>query len=321
MRSGGPTIAAAHRPGAGGRAADGAGGDRLGGGRRPRSWPGTVPRPRPTWALSPVPLARLDGAEVGLRAGRRRSSRATAPPDRVRPGRARRHRDRRGAYRPGSPRWSAPPARRPGPARSTPYPPPMAQPAERPRPSTVQRVGTGPVAADSARRIGLVGAALGARRPGRRGPRRGRPPRRPCPAGRCRCRTSATARRTGSRSRSRRRRSRSGWRRATRCGRVEGPLGEARRRRDGRRRRRPSACPVSGCTAVDSPPMSHRSQVANSGSRPIAACSAACRAPGTSGRRDAGRGERLRRDGPPDRHRAQLPRRQVERHASRAPRR
>ena len=38
--------------------------------------------------------------------------------------------------------------------------------------------------------------------------------------------------------------------------------------------------PVSGCRAVETPPMSQRSQVATSGSSPIAACSAACRAPG-----------------------------------------
>ena len=34
--------------------------------------------------------------------------------------------------------------------------------------------------------------------------------------------------------------------------------------------------PVSGCSAVETPPRSHRSQVASSGSMPIAACSAAC---------------------------------------------
>ena len=38
--------------------------------------------------------------------------------------------------------------------------------------------------------------------------------------------------------------------------------------------------PVYGCSAVDIPPMSQRSQIANSGSSPIAACSAACSAPG-----------------------------------------
>ena len=42
------------------------------------------------------------------------------------------------------------------------------------------------------------------------------------------------------------------------------------------------AAPVSGWYAVDSPPTSHRSQIAKRGSIPIAACSAACRAPGTS---------------------------------------
>ena len=40
--------------------------------------------------------------------------------------------------------------------------------------------------------------------------------------------------------------------------------------------------PVSGCIGVDTPPMSHRSHVATNGSRPIAACSAAWIAPGTS---------------------------------------
>jgi len=35
------------------------------------------------------------------------------------------------------------------------------------------------------------------------------------------------------------------------------------------------SCPVSGWRAVETPPMSHRSQVANSGSSPIEACSAA----------------------------------------------
>ena len=39
---------------------------------------------------------------------------------------------------------------------------------------------------------------------------------------------------------------------------------------------------VSGWYGVDTPPTSHRSHVAISGSRPMAACSAACAAPGTS---------------------------------------
>src|SRR6266513_1837842 len=39
--------------------------------------------------------------------------------------------------------------------------------------------------------------------------------------------------------------------------------------------------PVSGWYGVDTPPMSQRSQMAMRGSRPIAACSAACAAPGT----------------------------------------
>ncbi len=42
------------------------------------------------------------------------------------------------------------------------------------------------------------------------------------------------------------------------------------------------AAPVSGWYAVDRPPTSHRSQMAKRGSIPIAACSAACKAPGTS---------------------------------------
>ena len=42
------------------------------------------------------------------------------------------------------------------------------------------------------------------------------------------------------------------------------------------------SCPVSGWSAVETPPMSQRSQVANSGSRPIEQCSAAWAAPGRS---------------------------------------
>ena len=45
------------------------------------------------------------------------------------------------------------------------------------------------------------------------------------------------------------------------------------------------AAPVSGCRAVDTPPMSQRSQVATSGSSPIEACSAACAAPARRRRR------------------------------------
>ena len=41
------------------------------------------------------------------------------------------------------------------------------------------------------------------------------------------------------------------------------------------------AAPVSRWYAVDKPPTSHRSQIAKRGSIPMAACSAACRAPGT----------------------------------------
>ena len=62
----------------------------------------------------------------------------------------------------------------------------------------------------------------------------------------------------------------------------------SRRRRDGRRRRRSSPSPVSGCSAVDSPPRSQRSQVASSGRIPIAACSAACSEPGSVGVVDLG---------------------------------
>jgi len=39
--------------------------------------------------------------------------------------------------------------------------------------------------------------------------------------------------------------------------------------------------PSSGPTAIDTPPMSPRSQLATRGSNPIAACSAACNEPGT----------------------------------------
>ena len=59
--------------------------------------------------------------------------------------------------------------------------------------------------------------------------------------------------------------------------------------------------------------MSQRSHVAKSGSRPIAACSAACAAPGTSAVRYPCFGKCLDRDGVPDRSGTQLPHRQVER--------
>ena len=39
--------------------------------------------------------------------------------------------------------------------------------------------------------------------------------------------------------------------------------------------------PVCGCSAIETPPTSHRSQIAKSGSSPINACSAACTAPMT----------------------------------------
>ena len=70
---------------------------------------------------------------------------------------------------------------------------------------------------------------------------------------------------------------------------------------------------MSSCSAVETPPMSHRSQVANSGSSPIDACSAACAAPGTSRGVDAAGLELLGRQRPPDRLGLQMARRQVER--------
>ena len=106
----------------------------------------------------------------------------------------------------------------------------------------------------------------------------GGPRRRAWIAGSCRCRTWGTGRRRGSRSRRGRRRSRSWWRAAS------------RRRPRSRAPRSPAppawpsytntvSWPVAGCSSVDRPPTSHRSQVANSGSRPMAACSAAWAAP------------------------------------------
>ena len=102
----------------------------------------------------------------------------------------------------------------------------------------------------------------------------------PCPVGRCRCRTWATARTTDSRCGIRTRRSPPGWRRASAAAlRAPAPRNPA-----------PPGCPsctktvgrpVYGCSAVDMPPMSQRSQIANSGRIPMAACSAACSAPGT----------------------------------------
>ena len=96
----------------------------------------------------------------------------------------------------------------------------------------------------------------------------------------------------------------------------EAALGEARARPGGRRRRRRSSCPVAGCRSADTPPMSQRSQAANSGSRPIEACSAACAAPARSTpwrpARLAGPANR-----PPHRPGAQRARRQVERSSPR----
>ena len=111
-----------------------------------------------------------------------------------------------------------------------------------------------------------------------------------CRAARCRCRTWATARTTGSPTRTGRPRSPRGWppgggrrwrSRARRC----------RRRRGSRRRSTIVGRPVSAWSAVDTPPTSQRSQMVNSGSRPMAACSTACSVPGTCGRADAGRGQ------------------------------
>ena len=71
--------------------------------------------------------------------------------------------------------------------------------------------------------------------------------------------------------------------------------------------------PVSGCSAVETPPMSQRSQVANSGSRPIEACSAAWAAPGRSASASAGLGEHVVGQRPPHRRGLQHPLGQVER--------
>ena len=59
--------------------------------------------------------------------------------------------------------------------------------------------------------------------------------------------------------------------------------------------------------------MSQRSQVANSGSSPIEACSAAWAAPGRSALRDAGLVEHVVGQRPPDRGGLQRPLGQVER--------
>ena len=122
----------------------------------------------------------------------------------------------------------------------------------------------GPHFADAA--IRAVPAAARERRP-------------PCPVGRFRCRISATARTTGSRAGIRRPRSRRPSRPTTSRS-AESRGRRIPRRPDSRRRRRSSAIRLPDPTAVDNPPMSPRSQLATSGSRPIAACSAACSAPG-----------------------------------------
>ena len=115
--------------------------------------------------------------------------------------------------------------------------------------------------------------------------------RRPCRAGCSGCRTSATARTTGSRRR----------RRTTAiASRVALSQAAAAWKPRSAKPAPPGwpswtktvSRPVSGCRAVETPPMSQRSQVANSGSRPIEACSAACAAPGRSALGEAGLGER-----------------------------
>ena len=86
-----------------------------------------------------------------------------------------------------------------------------------------------------------------------------------------------------------------------------------RRRRGGRRGRRRSGgrCRVE---SVDTPPMSQRSQVANSGSSPIGQCSAACSGAGEARRGRPALEQRGVVDGLPDRAGAQRLRGQVERH-------
>ena len=69
----------------------------------------------------------------------------------------------------------------------------------------------------------------------------------------------------------------------------------SRRRRGGRRRRRRSAGRCPACSAVETPPMSQRSQVANSGSRPIEAVLGGVGRARQVGRGEPGLGERRRR--------------------------
>ncbi len=69
-----------------------------------------------------------------------------------------------------------------------------------------------------------------------------------------------------------------------------------------------------GWIAIDTPPTSHRSQIANSGSRPISACSAACTAPMIATRFDPGVDQDLDRHGVPARSGHELPRREVKRY-------
>ena len=83
------------------------------------------------------------------------------------------------------------------------------------------------------------------------------------------------------------------------------------RRRRGSRRRRISSAARSGPIAVDTPPMSPRSQLATSGSSPIAACSAACSDPGRAAV-DPVVLQRFWCDGAHHRHRLEGARRHVE---------
>ena len=149
------------------------------------------------------------------------------------------------------------------------------------------------------------------RRAARAAGRAGRP-HRACRAGCSGCRTWATGCRTGSRRRTRTTRSRRGSRvsqaRAARKPRSAKPAPP-----DGRRRRRRSARRCRGAAPVETPPMSQRSQVANSGSSPIEQCSAACAAPGMSAAARPASASAVLGHGPPDRGGAQRRVGQVER--------
>ena len=135
----------------------------------------------------------------------------------------------------------------------------------------------------------------------------------PCRAGRCRCRTSVTACTRGSRSRTR---SDAIASRVAASQSRAGVRGRARRnprRPGGRRRRRRWRARCRGAAAVDTPPMSHRSQVANSGSSPMRRARRRAAAPGRSAASRPRRVERRSRHRPPHRAGAQLPGRQVQR--------